>query len=559
MLGLYSILILFLMASTVAQNPMMDEPGEATCDTELLTTDGSVYFKGKPVSLVLTESALTVYSSKDRTQGLIINTADLIGSTLEEGKERLMSTVHIVYYPAQHGFFVNEKGGTVRARRVASLRFGDSRAAALNWVNAVRSVAANAPLRFAEEGGVGGVQGEEGVEGVQGAEGSVSVTVLPPPVRSFLVVVNPVGGRKQAMGIWKKKVQPMLMEAGVVFTLVVTEYANHAKKVAAELDANLYNAIVCIGGDGIVFEVVNGLISREDGKEVLVSLPIAHVPGGTGNGLGKSVMFASGEACSPVNAVFIALRGHSSPLDLSRYTTKSGVQHMSFLSFAWGLVADVDILSESMRYLGEARLHIAAVYFLTKKKYYTGVLRLKITENDGETCDNNELIAAAAAFPDGDSVGFGKQAMAQARIMGDEGSYAAAQALLDGIQLRIEPSFEGSSDGWVTVEGNFLMVWAVQTSHASTSIYSGPGVTLDDGFFTIYVVHRMSRWGILKLLLEMDAGGHVNHPQVKVYKCSAFSLEPITERGIYSLDGEVVEYGHIEAEILPSAARVLSL
>ncbi|KAJ1425061.1 ATP-NAD kinase-like domain-containing protein [Ochromonadaceae sp. CCMP2298] len=510
-LHFFSFLILYLMATTVAQNPMVDGDASAakeTCNELLSALDGNVYFRGKPCFLVLTETALHLYSSKEMTKAvMMIRTADLVGSTVEEGKEKLMSTVKIVYYPPQHGFFVNEKDGIVRARRSVNLRFGDSVAAAQGWVYAVRTVVAGVPLRF-----------EDGL-------------VQAPPVRSFLVVVNPVGGQKQGMAIWKK-VAPMLEAAGVAVTLVVTEYADHAKKVAAELDATSVSAILCIGGDGIVFEVVNGLISRADGKEVLASLPIAHVPGGTGNGLAKSVLFASKEACTPQNAVFVALRGHPSSLDLSRYTTQSG-SHISFLSFAWGLVADVDILSESMRYLGEARLHVAAVYFLMKKKYYRGVLRLNIAENDSENCDNNELIAASSA----DSAG----------LLGDG---SQAEAVKDGI----EP--EG---GWVTIEGKFLMVWAVQTSHAATSIYSGPGVGLDDGLFTVYVVQSMARLGILQLLLEMDAGGHVKHPKVKVYKCSAFSLEPITENGIYSLDGEVVEYGPIKAETLPSAARVMSL
>jgi diacylglycerol kinase family enzyme len=40
-----------------------------------------------------------------------------------------------------------------------------------------------------------------------------------------------------------------------------------------------YSAIVAVGGDGTVHEVVNGLMYRSDGRK----LPLAIIPNGTGN------------------------------------------------------------------------------------------------------------------------------------------------------------------------------------------------------------------------------------------------------------------------------------
>ena len=40
------------------------------------------------------------------------------------------------------------------------------------------------------------------------------------------------------------------------------------------------------------------------------------MPGGTGNGLAKSVLFESSENFSSVNAAFVALKGSSRPVDL---------------------------------------------------------------------------------------------------------------------------------------------------------------------------------------------------------------------------------------------------
>ena len=103
---------------------------------------------------------------------------------------------------------------------------------------------------------------------------------------------------------------------------------------------------------------------------------------------------------------------------------------------------------------------------------------------------------------------------------------------------------------------NHSRLRALQTSHAASSMYSGPGVRTDDGHFTIFVAQDMSRWDMLQLLLDMDSGKHVSRPRVQSFKTKAYRLEPFTEEGIFSLDGEVVEYGPIQAVMKPGTARV---
>ena len=45
------------------------------------------------------------------------------------------------------------------------------------------------------------------------------------------------------------------------------------------LEIESYAAVVAVGGDGTIHEVINGLMRREDKKKV----PIGLVPNGTGN------------------------------------------------------------------------------------------------------------------------------------------------------------------------------------------------------------------------------------------------------------------------------------
>lgn len=50
-------------------------------------------------------------------------------------------------------------------------------------------------------------------------------------------------------------------------------------KIPYHLDFDKYSALIVIGGDGSIHEVLNGMLMRKDGKR----LPIGLVPGGSGN------------------------------------------------------------------------------------------------------------------------------------------------------------------------------------------------------------------------------------------------------------------------------------
>ena len=121
------------------------------------------------------------------------------------------------------------------------------------------------------------------------------------------------------------------------------------------------------------------------------------------------------------------------------------------------------------------------------------------------------------------------------------------------------------------------MVWVVQTSHCTTCMYSGPGVCLDDGLLTVFVVEEMGQVELLQLLVAMDYGGHALHPKVKTFKCTAYRIEPLDldaspaqargttgaagtgADGDFTVDGEQVKCGPIQGYVLPGAARVKKL
>ena len=84
----------------------------------------------------------------------------------------------------------------------------------------------------------------------------------------------------------------------------------HAWRLAqTEIDISKYDALIAVGGDGTLHEVVNGLMNRSDGKQI----PIAFIPNGSGNdtcyGLGVTTVD---------QAIDFILKGETIKMDLNR-------------------------------------------------------------------------------------------------------------------------------------------------------------------------------------------------------------------------------------------------
>lgn len=71
---------------------------------------------------------------------------------------------------------------------------------------------------------------------------------------------------------------------------VDTEHQGHAIQIAKELDIHAYDVVVTVSGDGVIHEVINGLLQRGDAREAMKSVSLGVIPGGTGNALVISLL-----------------------------------------------------------------------------------------------------------------------------------------------------------------------------------------------------------------------------------------------------------------------------
>ena len=73
----------------------------------------------------------------------------------------------------------------------------------------------------------------------------------------------------------------MLQSTGVSYDYLVTKSANHAKSyVSTYPDIKQdYEKIIIVSGDGLVHEVYQGLVSRQEDSKEALKIPIAIIPG----------------------------------------------------------------------------------------------------------------------------------------------------------------------------------------------------------------------------------------------------------------------------------------
>ena len=104
----------------------------------------------------------------------------------------------------------------------------------------------------------------------------------------ILMLVNPFGGKGKAMKIYKEEVGPMLSHTHLDVEMMPTQRAGHATEIGQTLELGKYDAVVTASGDGLLHELMNGLMAHERWQEA-IKTAIGVIPCGSGNGLAACV------------------------------------------------------------------------------------------------------------------------------------------------------------------------------------------------------------------------------------------------------------------------------
>ncbi|TYI59276.1 hypothetical protein E1A91_D10G024900v1 [Gossypium mustelinum] len=325
---------------------------------------------------------------------------------------------------------------------------------------------------------------------------------------------------EDSLALWSQKLRDYIDS-------LETKHQLHAKEVAKTMDLSKYDGIVCVSGDGILVEVVNGLLEREDWSAA-INMPIGMVPAGTGNGMVKSLLHAAGEQCCVSNAILAVIRGYKHSLDVATIS-QGKTRFFSVLMLAWGLIADIDIESEKYRWMGSARLDFYAIQRIFHLRHYNGRI----------------CFVPAPGFEDyGEPMSFHCKPTDEESPRQEESLKTQQHGYL-GSDVKLEDMH------WRTISGPFVSVWLHNVPWGSEDVMAAPNAKFSEGYLDLIMVKGLPKLALLSMMSNMNDGSHVESPYVTYIKVKAFILEPgtrvedPTKEGIIDSDGEVIARGNV--------------
>jgi len=161
--------------------------------------------------------------------------------------------------------------------------------------------------------------------------------------RRVKLILNPTAGH----GRGRKELEHILRALhgyNIETELAVTEYHNHASELAAQTDFSRFDALVVAGGDGTVYEAMNGFMHLPQDQRK----PLGIIPIGTGN---AGAWDTSGVRTID-EAVQVIARGTKRLVDVGTFLMDHHTYY--FLNvIGVGFVADVGTHAVKMKWLGE--------------------------------------------------------------------------------------------------------------------------------------------------------------------------------------------------------------
>jgi diacylglycerol kinase (ATP) len=157
-----------------------------------------------------------------------------------------------------------------------------------------------------------------------------------------------------------------------------TGYAGHALELVAGSDISGFDGIIAAGGDGTLFEVLNGLYQHQENDRV----PLGLVPVGTGNAFARELGLLPWEWDKGVD---IIRAGRLRPLDVGCVQTQT--ETFYFLNIiGMGFPVDAMRTAKRLKMIGKSAYSAAVIREMLRLKSY----RLRI-EINGKTLEQDNI------------------------------------------------------------------------------------------------------------------------------------------------------------------------
>ncbi len=131
---------------------------------------------------------------------------------------------------------------------------------------------------------------------------------------TWKIIIGKKSGSGKAFQMWPE-VKAAFVEKGLQFSESFTEYEGHASELAREALRGSFRKIVALGGDGIIHEVLNGVMTQDNVAPSDVTLAI--IPVGSGNDWARLYDIPK----DPMEAVEVLARGNTAVQDVVKVET----------------------------------------------------------------------------------------------------------------------------------------------------------------------------------------------------------------------------------------------
>jgi diacylglycerol kinase (ATP) len=198
----------------------------------------------------------------------------------------------------------------------------------------------------------------------------------------ILVIYNPQAGGGRAKALLPE-IKAYVNEKGFDAKFLCTEYPGHGVKLAASADLNEFDALIASGGDGTLFEVVNGYYQNTSNLKP----PIGLIPNGTGNAFTKELKFLSSDWKKAVDVIW---ENNPRPIDVGKFKTEGKQYH--FLNIVgMGFITEIAEASIPMKWMGNFSYTLATLFKIISLKSQKMVIEL-----DGETLHRDGVFVEVA-------------------------------------------------------------------------------------------------------------------------------------------------------------------
>ena len=183
----------------------------------------------------------------------------------------------------------------------------------------------------------------------------------------LLIVYNPhaADGRAEKL---IQKIEKDFTDKQATVDFLFTQYRGHGTELTKQATFDEYDGIVAAGGDGTLFEVVNGYYQNPSRKRI----PIGVIPTGTGNAFARDLDLLNNDW---LKAVQIIVAGNTKKIDVGHCSTKdNNFYFVNILGF--GFVGDVNKTAQNFKYFGNFAYTIGVFYQIIFLKSFNLIMHI---------------------------------------------------------------------------------------------------------------------------------------------------------------------------------------